>query len=172
MHELLDEARELAWPTAELHRIAPVAAAMPEAAWLRGDGKGMAEAIEPALELALERGAYWVAAPLACWWQRGGFEAVHVAHSLDRCNLELAGRPLDAGRRWAELGCAYEAAVSFAQTDNEDVLRQSHNALLELGGSPQQRSSRDACARSVSSACPAGRTAARATIQPSSPRES
>ena len=159
VHELLDEARELAWPTGELHRIAPVAAAMAEAAWLRGDRKGLAEAIEPALELALERDAYWIAAPLACWWQRAGFEAVHVAHSPDPWNLELAGRPLDAGRRWAELGCAYEAAVSFAQTDNEDVLRQSHNALLELGALPAaaivtQTHARDRCRRRATRAAP------------------
>ena len=61
VQELLDEAFELAWPTAELFRMAPVAAGLAEAAWLRGDRDGVDEATDATLELAFERGLSSVA---------------------------------------------------------------------------------------------------------------
>ena len=54
---LLDEALALAEPSGELPRLAPVAAARAEAAWLVGDRDGVASATEAALPLALELNA-------------------------------------------------------------------------------------------------------------------
>ena len=51
----LEEAWALAEPTGELPRLAPVAAARAEAAWLEGDRHAVAEATEDTLRLAVER---------------------------------------------------------------------------------------------------------------------
>ena len=51
----LTEEHALAQPTEELARIAAVAAARGEAAWLAGDGRAVASATDAALSLALER---------------------------------------------------------------------------------------------------------------------
>ena len=52
---LLDEARDLSEPTGELLRIAPVAAARGEAAWLSGRSADVAPETDAAFELALSR---------------------------------------------------------------------------------------------------------------------
>ena len=136
VQELLDEAHDLAWPTGELHRIAPVATAMAEAAWLRGAREEIAEAVGPTLALALERDASWAVGALACWWQRAGLEGVKAPGAPEPWSLELAGRPLDAAERWVELGCEYEAGVALAQSDDEEALRRSYDILRQLEASP------------------------------------
>ena len=56
---LLDEARELSEPTGELPRIAPVAAARGEAAWLNGRRDTVADETESAFQLALPGVVPW-----------------------------------------------------------------------------------------------------------------
>src|SRR5262249_4524873 len=68
--ELLDEARELADPTRELMRMAPVAAARAEAAWLENDGVRVQESTQATLELAHERDDRGAAGELLLWRRR------------------------------------------------------------------------------------------------------
>jgi DNA-binding CsgD family transcriptional regulator/tetratricopeptide (TPR) repeat protein len=121
----LDEAWELAEPTAELHRLGPVAAARAEAAWLEGDPDAVAAATEAALPLAVERTWGLLVGELGEWRRRVGI----------RDDLPNGDSPRTA-QQWRELGCPYEAALALADTDDEDALRRSHEQLLELGASP------------------------------------
>jgi hypothetical protein len=59
--------RALAEPTRELQRIAPVAVAGVEAAWLRGDPAGAREATDDALELAVRVGSAHDIACIQAW---------------------------------------------------------------------------------------------------------
>ena len=87
-NELLGEALAIAAPTGELQRLAPVAAARAEAAWLRGDAEGVDEATAAVAALAVERHQLAPRRP-------GGVAAA--------CGAESAGRRgLATGRRRAD----------------------------------------------------------------------
>ena len=133
---LLEEAWELAAPTGELHRIAPVAAARAEAAWLDGRSAEVAELTQSAFELAIRRRSSWVVGELAGWRRRAGIvEEVPVCADGPYA-AQLAGDSSRAGRLWAELGCPYEAALALADADDEGVVRGSVEELLRLGARP------------------------------------
>ncbi len=132
---LLDSALQLAYPTGELPRIAPVAAARAEVAWLRNDSQGVEQATSGALELALAREAAWEIGELACWRRRSGVEE-HIAGAAEPYALELAGEHARASELWMQLGCRYEAALALSLSDDERSLRRAHAALIELGSRP------------------------------------
>ena len=67
---LLADADALAAPTFELDRIAQVAAARAEAAWLSGDHTTVRRVTAAALTLALDRRDPWAVGELARWRQR------------------------------------------------------------------------------------------------------
>jgi hypothetical protein len=69
---VLDEALALAHETAELQRLAPVAAARAEAAWLQDDRWSEVTLLRDAHDLAIDRGDPWIAGELAYWrWKLG-----------------------------------------------------------------------------------------------------
>src|SRR5690606_9022649 len=69
---LLDEARRLAEPTREPHRVAPVAAARAEAAWLEDRLEDAVGELRTAHAMAIERDNPWVTGELAFWlWKAG-----------------------------------------------------------------------------------------------------
>ena len=130
---LLAEARVLAEPTRELPRIAPVAVAGAEAAWLRGDPAGAREATNDALELAVRvRSAHDIAC-IQAWRRRAGIEEPAHALAGGPYALELAGDAAAAAARWADLGRPYEAALAHADVGGELALRESLEALTKLG---------------------------------------
>ncbi len=118
--ELLDEAWLLAEPTGELARLAPVAAARAEAAWLDGDRDGVAEASESALALAVQRRSAHRVAELAAWRRRAGLET----------ELPTWATAPPSGE------CPYELALAQADEDGEKPLRQALDALQLLGAEP------------------------------------
>ena len=114
------EARALAEPTGELLRIAPVAVAAAEAAWLTGDSAAVREATEDALALAVRVGAQHDVASLQAWRKRAGIEEPPhplAAEGADR--LELVGEFEAAAAIWTELGRPYEAALALADVATE-----------------------------------------------------
>ena len=130
---LLAEARALAEPTRELPRIAPIAAASAEAAWLRGDSTGVHEATDDALELAVRTESSGAIARLQAWRRRNGIaENVHPAASGPYA-LELGGDPARAAANWRRLGHPYESALALADVGTEPALRESLEALTALG---------------------------------------
>jgi len=133
---LLDEARALSDPTGELPRIAPVAAARAEAAWLRGDFGAVPEVTDDALDLAVQMRSARVLAELRTWRRRAGISETVEPFLEEPYAAELAGDWQRASALWVELGCPYEAALALAGADSEGPLRRAHQRLLGLGGRP------------------------------------
>jgi DNA-binding CsgD family transcriptional regulator/tetratricopeptide (TPR) repeat protein len=130
---LLEEARALSEPTRELQRIAPVAVARAEVAWLRGDPAGARAATDDALALALEAGSTHDIACLQAWRRRAGIEEPANGSTDGPYALELAGNPAPAAAHWSEIGRPYEAALALADVASEPALRESLETLTALG---------------------------------------
>jgi DNA-binding CsgD family transcriptional regulator/tetratricopeptide (TPR) repeat protein len=135
---VLDEARALASPSGELYRIAPVAAARAEAAWLAGRVEAVAEETDAALDLALTRGSPWAVGELLCLRRLAGLRDQVSPHAADPYALQLAGDWEGAAGLWSELGCPYEAALALAESDDEEALRQSLQELRDLEARPAE----------------------------------
>jgi DNA-binding CsgD family transcriptional regulator len=127
---LLDRALELAQSSGELGRLAPVAAARAEAAWLEGRDQAAVEETELAWDLARSRGEPWLAGELAQWRRRAGAQDEPLPALAEPYALALAGEWRRASELWNELGCPYEAALTAAEGDDAH----SRRALDELHG--------------------------------------
>lgn len=132
---MLDEARTLALATGELQRIAPVAAARAEAAWLRGDQEQCLAEARVGYELALTHTYPWKLGELSVWmWRAGGLTSVPgaIAEPFAR---QIAGDWRGAAALWAQVGCPYEQA--FALSDGGAEAMRDALALFErLGAQP------------------------------------
>ena len=138
--ELLDEALELARQSAELQRLAPVAAARAEAHWLDGSGASVADETDETLALALRLDDAWAISELCAWRRRAGIEDhADLEAVMAPFALELGGDWAGAARCWDELGCPYEAAIARADSGDEAVLRQALEAFQRLGAVPATR---------------------------------
>jgi ATP/maltotriose-dependent transcriptional regulator MalT len=133
----LDEAGALAQATGELQRIAPVAAARAEAAWLTGENATVVQVTDAALALARECRAPWVAGELAYWrWQAGQDDELPAGVLAEPYRLSIAGDWAQAAKLWMEIGCPYEAALAAAESDDLLAVRQAIDQLVELGARP------------------------------------
>jgi len=132
-HSFLDDALALAGPTRELPRIAPVAAARAEAAWLAGDRDGVARATEGAYDVALRQGVAWPIGELAHWRWRAGLESEVPRGAPEPYAAQIAGDWARAAELWTEIGCPYEAALALADAEDDDALRRAHEELQRLG---------------------------------------
>lgn len=130
---LLDEAGRLADATGEVGKVAPVAVARAEAAWLSGDASGLLAATAPVRALVVERSDPWLAGELAVWLARAGAPDPSLRDVAEPCALELNGQQLAAAEAWARLGNPYEEAVCRAMTGDPDRMRRAHAALVALG---------------------------------------
>jgi DNA-binding CsgD family transcriptional regulator/tetratricopeptide (TPR) repeat protein len=131
--ELLDEAWALAEPTGELLRLAPVAAARAEVAWLGGDPEAVREATDETLRQAVDLRSPIRIGELAVWRARVGLDDDVAGLAAEPYASELDGNPAGAAERWAELGSTYEAALALAQTDDVDQLSRAYDILQSLG---------------------------------------
>jgi DNA-binding NarL/FixJ family response regulator/tetratricopeptide (TPR) repeat protein len=133
---LLDAALELAEGRGEPQRIAPVAAARAEVAWIEGRPGLVAEETEAAFALAVERRSPWFVGELATWRRRAGADfQTDVAVAAPYAAL-VAGDHARAAELWEELGCPYDAALARADASDEASLRLAHERLLALGAKP------------------------------------
>ncbi|HEV2149218.1 MAG TPA: AAA family ATPase [Longimicrobiaceae bacterium] len=134
--ELLDEARALALPTGELQRIAPVAAARAEAAWLAGDAARAASEAQEAYALSLQRDNPWERGEICYWlWRAGALPSPPegIAEPFER---HIAGEPGRAAAAWEALGCPYEQAMALGDSDEEPDLRAALAIFERLGATP------------------------------------
>jgi DNA-binding CsgD family transcriptional regulator len=134
----LDEALRLASATGELQRLAPVAAARAEAAWLRGETAEIDEATASATALAAERGQPWELGELAVWRSRADL-TTPSGPIAPPFAAELAGQHRTAASLWDELGCPYDAALARAGSADERDLRAALATLQGLGALPAAR---------------------------------
>jgi DNA-binding CsgD family transcriptional regulator len=132
----LDEALSLAEGTGEPERLAPVAVARAEAAWLEGRLEAVRGETDLAFELALERRVPRFVGELAVWRLRAGIDEPVPVEAAEPHALELAGDWRAAAERWRELGCPYEAALALAETGDEGALRTALTQLQELEARP------------------------------------
>ena len=131
----LDEAAALA-EGKQLQHLEPIAVARTEAAALAGQRALADDASAHTLELALDRGAAWVAGALAFWRRRAGIDEPCPAGLAEPYALHLAGDLEGAEARWRELGCPYEAALALGDRDDADSLHAALAELRSLGAGP------------------------------------
>jgi DNA-binding CsgD family transcriptional regulator len=126
----------VAEPTGELLRIAPVAAARAEAAWLEGRHETVAESTEMALELGVRRKSSWRIGELAYWrWQAGIREEIPVT-AAEPYALQMREEWQRAAELWTQIGCPYEAALALGDGDDDLTARRSLEKLHALGARP------------------------------------
>jgi DNA-binding CsgD family transcriptional regulator/tetratricopeptide (TPR) repeat protein len=132
----LEEAWDLAGRTGELQRIAPVAVAMAELAWLRDDLQGIESAINDAYQLGLAAKQPWITDELAFWMWRAA-DAVEVPlNSETPYSLQMVGNWRQAAEAWARLGCPYEQAVALMDSEDPSRLLEALEILDGLGAAP------------------------------------
>jgi DNA-binding CsgD family transcriptional regulator len=129
----LDDALALAEPSGELARLAPVAAARAEAAWLAGNPEGVRRSTDHALQLATAREVSWVIGELACWRHRAGVRQGLPPDAPEPFGLEMAGEWTRASEAWTRLGCPYEATLALAESGEEAALRRALRDLQQRG---------------------------------------
>jgi ATP/maltotriose-dependent transcriptional regulator MalT len=131
---LLNEARELAIETGEPQRIAPVASARAESAWLAGDTEQVISEARSFLNPAKGRGGPWFQGEFAFWmWRAGVIEDVErVAAPY---TLQMSGDWRAAAAAWNQIGCPYEEAMALADGDQAAKLI-AVETLKKLGAGP------------------------------------
>ena len=132
----LDAALDLAQKSGEVARLAPVAAARAEAAWLEGRSEVVAEATDAAFELASRRGDAQVLGELALWRWRAGIREPLPTGIFEAYALQISGDWRDAAELWTRVGAPYAAALALADADEEDALRRALIGLQRLGARP------------------------------------
>jgi hypothetical protein len=135
-HSLLDEALELAEPSGELLRIAPVALAQAEVAWLAGDRDGIIVATDRVFADALVQGGPWPLPEVGFWRWHAGLHAPPLPDPEHPYAVQIAGEWGRAAERWTEIGCPYESALALADADDDEPLRLALSALERLGAEP------------------------------------
>lgn len=114
---LLNEARDLALATGELKRIAPVAAARAEAAWLGGDLEQCLTEAQVGYDLAVTLQDGWKLGELSTWmWRAGGLAQVPAPMAKPFAH-QIAGDWQEAAALWEQIGCPYEQALALAEGD-------------------------------------------------------
>jgi DNA-binding CsgD family transcriptional regulator/tetratricopeptide (TPR) repeat protein len=132
---VLDEARTLALATRELQRIAPVAAARAEAAWLRGNQEQCLAEACVGYELVLTHTYPWKLGELSIWmWRAGGMTSA-PRPIAEPFSLQIAGDWRGAAALWAQIGCPYEQAFALADGDAE-AMRGALALFERLGAQP------------------------------------
>jgi DNA-binding CsgD family transcriptional regulator/tetratricopeptide (TPR) repeat protein len=136
--ELLAEAQEIAVRTRELQRTGPVAAALAEAAWLRGDRAAVIETVTPVHAQARHLTGIPYRAELGYWLTKAGRPV-----PLDDCDhpyaLQARGHWREAAALWQSAGCPYEHAAAVAESPHPADKIEALSELDALGAEPLAR---------------------------------
>ncbi len=129
---LLEEATKLALEAGELQRLAPVAVAIAEYAWLKNDGNTPHPILLSTYELALKQGKLRATGEIGYWCQQlsmpiGDQGAVEQPYALLR-----SGHWRDASDAWLALGCQYDQAHALMHGD-EVGMREALAMFEKLG---------------------------------------
>jgi len=149
---VLDEALDLALRSNTLQRLAPVAAARAEAAWLEGRSDDVVAEADRVHALAVQKRHPWFSGELAFWRWRGGGDPGALDGGAAPFRLQIEGRWQEAAAAWDAMGCPYERARALADGD-EPAQREALAILDRLGAAPLaeriRRGMRSAGVRSV-----------------------
>ncbi|MFI7400688.1 ATP-binding protein [Streptomyces sp. NPDC049541] len=136
--ELLTEAQEIAVRTRELQRTGPVAAALAEAAWLRGDHAAVVEAVAPVYAQARHLAGVPYGAELGYWLTKAG-HPVPADDSGHPYALQSRGQWRRAAALWHTAGCPYEYAAALAESPEPADKLTALARLDALGAEPLAR---------------------------------
>jgi len=142
--QALQEATALARATGELQRLAPVAIAHAEAAWLQCDGADLGFARDVHRK-AIEMGNVRFVGELAFWLDPFGEAgrdrglAIEPPYAAQR-----DGQWEQAAVLWGELGCPFERALALLGSGGEVAQREGLAALDALGAAACAQRCRDA----------------------------
>jgi DNA-binding CsgD family transcriptional regulator/tetratricopeptide (TPR) repeat protein len=114
---VLNEARELAMQTRELQRIAPVASARVESAWLKGNLEQVITEARFVLEIAKSHDDPWRHGEFASWIWRAGGDIEITERIPTPYALQMSGDWRAAAEAWKQVGCPYEVAIALADGD-------------------------------------------------------
>jgi DNA-binding CsgD family transcriptional regulator/tetratricopeptide (TPR) repeat protein len=127
----LDEAQAVARASGEIQRLAPIAVAAAEAAWLAGHALPV-DLLASAHRRACRRSDVWSEASLALWLARAGGE-LDPAGRPEPLALQLAGAHAEGAEAWLRLGSPYDAALALLDAGDADSVRRAIGLLDELG---------------------------------------
>jgi DNA-binding CsgD family transcriptional regulator/tetratricopeptide (TPR) repeat protein len=136
--QLLEEAWQIAERLGEPQRIGPAAAALLEAAWLRGDPSSVASVVTPAYEDVRHFGRTSSAAEFGYRLRAAG-EAVPIYESEHPYTLLAKGQWRRAAEAWQRARCPYEQALARAQSPDPADLLSALTILDALGAEPLAR---------------------------------
>lgn len=119
--ELLDEVTELACATGELQRLAPVASARAEAAWLRGQDGEDDPVVSRTCLLAEQLHDPRALGELLFWRRWMGLEASETAEIEHAYALQRDCQWQDAALAWQSIGCPYERALALMEGDEHAI---------------------------------------------------
>jgi DNA-binding CsgD family transcriptional regulator len=132
---LLDEAAQLALPTAELQRIGRIAAARAEVAWYRGDLAGVAREVAIGMQAAAGNRDPWICGEILYWGHLAD-PALKIAGDLaEPYALMIGGDWQQAAQHWQRLAAPYEQALALAGGP-EKALLESLGILEKLSAGP------------------------------------
>jgi DNA-binding CsgD family transcriptional regulator/tetratricopeptide (TPR) repeat protein len=132
--EYLDEASAAADASCEPQWIIPVRLARAEARWLQGEPRRAAQETELADDVAAGVDG-WERGEIAVWLWRTGSARPPRGELAGPYRLQVEGDWQGASRRWADLGCPYEAALALYDSDEETALRQALKIFHDLDAS-------------------------------------
>lgn len=129
----LREAAEHGYTTVELQWTAPVAAALAELAWLRGEDHRIAEEAVTLYERAVAARHPWFTGELAMWLRIAGALPEVPEVIAEPYRLLLAGDWRASAEAWRELGFPYHRALALSRGDSEEALLEALALLDGLG---------------------------------------
>jgi DNA-binding CsgD family transcriptional regulator len=135
----LREAWALVEPTGEEQRIAPVAAAAAEAAWLTGRIEELVADVDRAWALAVGEAHPWVLGELAWWLAAAGVRRETPVPVARPFALMLDGAWRDAAQAWETIGSPWWAALALAVSPDVDDGRRALELLDGLGAPAARR---------------------------------
>jgi len=128
---LLEEALQLALPTAELRRIGWVASARAEHAWHRGNPQGVTQAVDLALQFAAEHHDSWILGKLLFWKSR--VVAIVAPQNIASPYRKAAlGEWREAADEFERFRMPYEQALLLLEGDR-DALMRAQTLIERLG---------------------------------------
>ena len=129
--EPLERVAAIAGTSRELQRLAFIAVARCEAAWLAGDPEAAAGEAERVWRVAGDGESPWLRGMVATWLAP---DAVVPGPPLaPPYELERAGRWIEAADAWQRLGCPFEQALALARSGEPGAVRRSVPLFEALG---------------------------------------
>lgn len=136
VEQVLDRAWRLVEPTGELQRMAPVAIAGAELAWLRSDPDRITPPILDTYRLAVAARQPWTVDEFAFWMWRAGADVESPAGSETPFAKQMSGDWREAADAWQAIGCPYERAVALMESEEPQDLLEALDILDGLGAGP------------------------------------